>query len=86
MMKTSEPWHRCNLATDTGILICLMPAGRSLRQREMRSVFTVITNVIVDQAFQIPFMENNPMVEQIPPAIANPTFCNTVLPQTSEAG
>jgi hypothetical protein len=46
MMKTSEPWHRCNLATDTGILSCLTPAGRSLRQREMRSVFMVITNGI----------------------------------------
>src|ERR1035438_10156086 len=86
MMKTSEPWHRCNLATDTGILICLTPAGRSLRQREMRSVFMVITNVFADQAFQMPFVENNHMVKQVPPAIANPTLCNTVLPRTSEAG
>jgi hypothetical protein len=86
MMKTSEPWHRCNLATGTGILICLTPAGRSLRQREMRSVFMVITNVFADQAFQMPFVENNHMVKQVPSAIANPTLCNTVLPRTSEAG
>src|ERR1035438_7958249 len=86
MMKTSEPWHRCNLATDTGILSCLSPAGRSLRQREMRSVFMVVTNVFADQAFQMPFVENNHMVKQVPSAIANPTLCNTVLPRTSEAG
>src|ERR1035438_5272080 len=66
MMKTSEPWHRCNLATDTGILSCLTPAGRSLRQREMRSVFMVITNVFADQAFQMPFVENNHVVQAGP--------------------
>ena len=71
MMKTSEPWHRCNLATDTGILICLTPAGRPLRGRETRSVFMVITNVFADQAFQMPFVENNHTVKQVPPAIAN---------------
>jgi hypothetical protein len=37
----------------------------------MRSVFMVITNVFADQAFQMPFVENNHTVKQVPPAIAN---------------
>jgi hypothetical protein len=31
-------------------------------------------------------IENDDMIEQVPTAVADPTFCNTVLPRTSESG
>src|ERR1035437_9363540 len=34
----------------------------------------------------MPFVEHDDMIEQIPSAIPNPAFCNTVLPRTAEAG
>jgi hypothetical protein len=52
---------------------------------EMRSVVVVVTDILVKQAFQVPFIQNDYRVKQILSAIANPTLCDTVLPRTSEA-
>jgi len=42
--------------------------------------------VLVHEPLQMLFIENDHMVEQIPAAVANPAFSDTVLPRTSEAG
>src|ERR1035438_5832017 len=86
MVKAAELWHRDNLAAYIGILLCLSTAGRSFRQREMRPVVVVVTDVFSHQSFQMQFIDDNHMVEQVPTAAADPTFCNTVLPWASEAG
>ena len=46
----------------------------------------VITDVFVHQAFQMPLIEDDHMVEQIPSAVAGPVLCNAILPGASEAG
>ena len=46
----------------------------------------VIANVGGHQPFQMPFVEHDDMIEQIPSAIPNPAFCDTILPRTAEAG
>src|ERR1035441_8859352 len=38
------------------------------------------------KTFQVPFVEHDHMVEQIPAAVADKAFCNPVLPRTTEAG
>ena len=53
----------------------------SLLQRKMCSVIVVITDVLAHQAFQMPFVEHDYMVEQITPAVADPTLSNPVLPR-----
>lgn len=42
--------------------------------------------VVFHEPFQMPYIEADDVVEQVPAAIANPTLCDTVLPRTSEAG
>jgi len=45
-----------------------------------------VTNVLVHQAFQMAFVHNDHVVEQIAAAGAYPSFGHTVLPWASEAG
>src|ERR1039458_4551246 len=65
---------------------CHSTRGRPLLQREVRPILVVIANVFSHQPFQMPLVEHDYMIEQIPSAITNPAFCNTVLPWTLEAG
>ena len=52
----------------------------------MRAIVLVVKHVLIQQAFQMPFIHNDDMVKQIAAAVANPTLGNTVLPWTSETG
>ena len=52
----------------------------------MRAIVVVVTDVLIQQAFQMPFIHNDHMVKQIAAAVANPTLGNTVLPWTLETG
>ena len=60
--------------------------GRSLRQRNMRSVVVVVADVIIHESFQMPRIEHDHVVEQIATAVADPALSDTVLPRTPEAG
>src|ERR1035438_5952687 len=86
MMQTAKPWHRYDLAICAGVLLWLTSFRRSLRQPEMRSILVVVTNVFVHQTFQVAFIDNDHMVEQVSAGAADPTLGDTVLPWTSEAG
>ena len=86
MMQAAEPGHRYNSVINTGILDCFTTGGRSLRQRNMSSVLVVVPDVLVHQAFQMAFVHNNYIVEQIPAAVADPSLGHAILPRTSEAG
>ena len=86
MMQTTKPWHGCHLVTDAVSFPCFSTRGRSLFQREMSAILEIVEDEFVHQAFQMPPIENDHMVEQIPAAGAYPTSRNTVLPWTSETG
>jgi hypothetical protein len=86
MMQTAQPWHRNHFVTAAGIFVCFTTRRRSLFQREMGAILEIVEDVFVDQAFQMPPIENDHMVEQIPAADAYPAFRNAVLPWTTETG
>ena len=86
MMQTAQPWHRYNSAIYTRLAHGFTTGRRSLRQREMRPVLVVVADVLIHQAFEMPFIENDHVIDQIAAAIADPTFGDTVLPRTPEAG
>src|ERR1700749_4947272 len=86
MMQTAKPWHRYDLAICAAVLLWLASFRRSFRQPEMRSILVVVTDVFVHQAFQVAFIDNDHVVEQVPAAAADPTLSDSVLPWTSEAG
>jgi len=50
MMQTAEPGHGYDLAACAGVFFCRATGGRSLRQREMRSVVVVVADVIIHKA------------------------------------
>src|ERR1022692_1281714 len=52
----------------------------------MCPVVVVVTDVFSHQSFQMPFIDDNHIVEHVPTAAADPSFCNTILPWASEAG
>lgn len=52
----------------------------------MRPVFVVVGDVFVHQAFQMSLAEDDHMVEQVPPAAADPTLGNAILQWALEAG
>jgi len=52
----------------------------------MCAILEIVEDEFIHQAFEMPSIENDHMVEQIPAAGAYPTFRNTVLPWTSETG
>src|ERR1035437_4716173 len=86
MMQTAQPWRRYNRSSSAR-LVCLFPTGRrSFRQGKMGSVVVVIADVIIHQTFQVLLIQDDYMVEQISAAVADPAFCNSVLPRTSETG
>ena len=51
----------------------------------MCAILEIVADVFVHQAFQMPLIENDHVVEQIPAAGTYPAFRNAVLPWTSDA-
>ena len=82
MMQAAESWHRYNPAIHIGPPPRFTTCGRLLRQRKTGSVLVIVTDVLLHQASQMPFIHNNHMVEQIPRQLLDPTFRNPVLPRT----
>jgi hypothetical protein len=63
MMQTAQPWNRYYPVThNAGVTHCFTIHGRFLRQRKMSSILVIIPDVLVHQAFQMPFVENDHMV------------------------
>ena len=51
----------------------------------MRAIVLVVMDVLVNQPFQMPFIQHDHMVEQIVTATADPALGDAVLPRTAEA-
>jgi len=80
MMQAAESWLGLNSASRIGVLPRFTTGGRSLGQRKMCSVVLVVADVLTHQSFQMPFIYDDHMVEEIPAAASDPTLSNTVLP------
>src|SRR5271166_2363515 len=52
----------------------------------MSPVFVVIANVFVQQSSQVPLVQNDHMVKQLPTHTPNPALGDAVLPRTSKRG
>src|SRR5664279_1055066 len=61
-------------------------AGCVLPQTEMSSVFVVITDIVFQQSSQMPLVQDDHVVEQLPTHTPNPALRDTVLPRTSKGG
>ena len=52
----------------------------------MRPVLVIIADVVIHEAFQMVFVQNDHVIEQIPAARTNEPFRDAILPRASEAG
>jgi len=79
MMQTGKPWSRYDST------VCIRGPGsftarwRFLCRRKMHSLLVVVTDVLIHQAFQMPFVHYHRMVEHISAAVTDPVLGNTVL-------
>ena len=65
MMQAAESGHDNDFAPGLRITHRYTTGRRFLGQREMRPVLVIVTDILIHQALQIPFVENDHMVKQI---------------------
>jgi hypothetical protein len=64
-----------------------LSASRSLLvQSKMRPVIVEVANVFVHEALEMAFVQNDDVIEQIPPAGTNEAFRYTILPRALKTG
>jgi hypothetical protein len=73
LVQSAEPRHRYDSAISAGISPRLTTSGCFLRQPEVRSVIVVVVDVLNQEALEMPFVQGNHVVEQIPTATPNST-------------
>src|ERR1035441_162708 len=83
-MQTTESRQGDNLVDTPRRGRCNSTAGSVLPKSEMSLVLVVITDVLSQQPPQVPLIENDHVIEQVPPHTANPPLRNSVLPRTPE--
>src|SRR5690349_20203825 len=86
MMETADPRQRNDLRPTARIALNRTPIGSILAQPIVRAVPMVIANVVPKQSSQVPFVERNHMVQQLPAAASDPSFSHSVLPRRILAG
>jgi hypothetical protein len=86
MMQPAEPRHRHDRFACTRPVPSVTTTGASLLKREMSPILVIIADVFFHEAFQVPLIQYDHEVEQIPAAASYPASRNTVLPRTSKAG
>ena len=84
MMQSAQSRHGNDFSLGVAGYFRHAPAGRFLRQTEMRSVFVVITNVVTHETFQMPLVENDHVIQKIAAAVADKALRHAVLPGTLE--
>ena len=52
---------------------------RSLSQPKVRAIFAMVGDVLGEQPLQMPLVESHHMVQQLPAAVPDPTFGDTIL-------
>ena len=76
MMQAAKPWHCDDPACHIRSARRFTTVRRSLIEPEMCPVVVVVTDIFSHQSFQMPFIDDNHMVEQVSPAAADPSLCD----------
>jgi hypothetical protein len=82
------PKLRCtnNLGLRRSVLCSRSTCGRLLRQSQVRPVVMVVADVFGHEPFEMPLVEDDDVIEQVPAAVADKALGDAVLPRASEAG
>jgi hypothetical protein len=80
MMQANWPRYGNEFATWIGVLLDLAAGRRPLGLRMMSSIIVVVTDVFVEQSFQVPPIEHDHMIEHVPAVVSNPAPRDAILP------
>ena len=86
MVQTAESRHRNHSTTGICNLDSLASSRRLLIRREMRSGVVIVADVFGHQPFQMVFIQDDDMIEEISPAIADEAFSDSILARATGAG
>ena len=86
MMQATKARHGNNLCTHRCAHLSFPARWSFLCQAQMSPVIVVITDVLVHEPFQVALVQNDHMVEQIAPAVADEPLGYAILPRTLEGG
>ena len=79
MMQAAEPRHRNHLRIDRRSHLDLPASGSFLVQTEMSSIVMIVEDVLVHEALEMAFIQNDDLIEQIPAAGTDEAFRYTIL-------
>ena len=80
MMKTAEPGTGGHLRIRRWLTLHWPSVWRVLIQGIVNPVIVVVFHVIANQPPQMPFVQCDHVVQNLPPAASDPALCNPVLP------
>src|SRR5258708_38996208 len=63
---------------------CWPTGGRILRKSEMGPILVVVAHILSHQPFQVPFVQDDHVIQQVASAASHPTFSNPILPWTAK--
>jgi hypothetical protein len=85
MMQATKPWHRYTFPGRTCLIRSFPSLWRLFVQAEMGSILVIVADVFPHQPFEMMFIEDDHVVEQIVATGTDEPLGDTVLPWTLEA-
>jgi len=86
MVQAAESWQGLNLAFGPRGNCDCPTCWRVLRETQVRTVLVIVAYVLCHEPLQVPFIQDDHMVEQVSPTTPNPALRNAVLPWTAKGG
>jgi len=84
MVKAAQSGKRAN-AVSTGITDRYWPTPwRIFRESQMGPILVVVTDILRNQPFQMPLVQDDDMIQQVSATASHPALGNAVLPRTAK--
>jgi hypothetical protein len=85
MMQTAKTRQGQNAAALASALLRRPAPRRFFPKAKMRQVLVIIADIVFHEAFQMVFVKHDHMAEQVPAAVADEAFRDSVLPRALKA-
>jgi hypothetical protein len=86
VVQSTKSRHGNDLSADVAVGGRHSITWRTLSQPKVRTILVVVADVFGHQPFQMAFIQDDDMVEQVPATVADEAFGDTVLPRAAKAG
>src|SRR5215472_17759771 len=84
MVQSAEAGPGMNPVADYRTTLDRAPRWGVFRQPQMRPILVVIADILSHEPLQMPFIEDNHVIQQVSAATSNPALGDAVLPRAAE--